>query len=132
MKKIVFIIAVVLTPLILGSWYSVTRGSMGKETVSYTLQNKTYNLLVADSPEEWSTGLMHVTKKDGFDGMLFIFPDYSLRTFWNKNTLVDLDVYWIKDDTVVGKSDLPSITKTKSVVTVGSPSEVNKVVEIIK
>jgi len=74
---------------------------------------------------------MFYKKPVDFDGMIFIFPDKDYRTFWNKNTYLDLDVYWLNDDKVVGKSFLPSILKSKKVVTVGSGEEVNRVVEII-
>ena len=36
--------------------------------------------------------------------MIFIFPDKERQTFWNKNTYLDLDIYWMNDDKVVGKS----------------------------
>ncbi|GBD03801.1 Aldose sugar dehydrogenase YliI [bacterium HR19] len=116
------------------------------DSVSYKLEGKFYNLLVADEPAEWLRGLMFARKcADGFfdfsyeitpclnwwDGMIFIFPDKMVRSFWNKNTLVDIDIYWINDDDVIGKAFLPSFERTKKIYTVTSPSQVNKVVEII-
>ena len=105
-----------------------------KEFINYSINNTKYKLLVADEQEEWQKGLMFYKNKQelkGADGMIFIFPDKDYRTFWNKNTYLDLDVYWLNDDKVVGKSFLPSILKSKKVVTVGSGEEVNRVVEII-
>ena len=52
---------------------------------------------------------MNVRVLPSFDGMVFEFPDRQYRTFWNKNTYMDLDLYWMNDDVVVGKSVLPSI-----------------------
>lgn len=75
---------------------------------------------------------MSVRKLDNADGMIFIFPDKQTRIFWNKNTHLDLDVYWIEDNEIVGKDYLPSIDKSKEVVVVQSKVEVNKVVEIIR
>lgn len=101
----------------------------------YTIDNKTYKLLTARNQTEWEKGLMfYKSKKElkGADGMIFIFPDKQPRTFWNKNTYLDLDVYWIDDDKVVGKDFLPSILKTKEPYTISSKSEVNKVIEIIR
>lgn len=117
------------------------------DSVRYKLDGKIYKLLVADEPGEWSRGLMFIRKcTDEFydfsyqinpclnwcDGMLFIFPDRRVRNFWNKNTLVDLDIYWIDNDKVIGRDFLPSFEKTRKIYTVASPSEVDKVVEIIK
>ena len=102
------------------------------DTILYKLDGKSYNLLLSDSPEEQTRGLMYVKKLKDADGMIFVFPDKQLRSFWNKNTLMDLDVYWLEDDRIVGKSLLPSIEKSKSIKTVSSPKPVNKVVELIR
>jgi len=44
------------------------------ETISLTINNKQYNLLVAKSEEEKEQGLMNVEQMDENEGMLF---DYS-------------------------------------------------------
>ncbi|GBD34309.1 Capsule biosynthesis protein CapA [bacterium HR35] len=98
----------------------------------YQINNKIYLLKIADEPLEWERGLMFVRKPIDFDGMIFIFPDKQIRSFWNKNTLVDLDIYWLDDDKIIGKDFLPSIEKTKGIYTITSPVPVNKVIEIIK
>ena len=98
----------------------------------YKINDKNYCLLIGSSRTEWERGLMFYKKPVDFDGMIFIFPDKDYRTFWNKNTYLDLDVYWLNDDKVVGKSFLPSILKSKEIVVVKSPSEVNRVIEVIR
>lgn len=100
--------------------------------INYNLENKNLRLLVADTPEKWGQGLMFFRKLEGVDGMIFIFPDKQPRTFWNKNTLMDLDLYWIDDDKVVSKNSLPSIEKSKEIITVNSDKQVDKVIEIPK
>ena len=74
---------------------------------------------------------MFYKKPVNFDGMIFIFPEKQVRTFWNKNTYMDLDIYWMDDGKIIGKSLLPSILKTKKIITVSS-GKVNQVVEIIR
>ncbi|PIY72292.1 hypothetical protein COY87_01775 [Candidatus Roizmanbacteria bacterium CG_4_10_14_0_8_um_filter_33_9] len=94
-----------------------------------------YHLLIADTPEKWKKGLMYVREKQdihGLDGMLFQFPSSKTRTFWNKNTISDLTLYWVNNEKVVGTSNLPSIEKSKNIVMESSPSEVDVVIEIIK
>lgn len=100
--------------------------------INYQLQSTNYRLLVADTAEKWENGLMFFRKLEGVEGMIFLFPDKQPRIFWNKNTLMDLDLLWIDDDKVVGKSFLPSIEKSKDIVTVNSPKPVNIVIEIPK
>lgn len=99
--------------------------------ISYKLENKTYRLLVADTPKLWEEGLMYIKKQEGFDGMVFYFPEKEFRSFWNKNTLLDLDIYWLIDDRVIGKEVLSAITKN-GLRTVSSLQPVNRVIEIIR
>jgi len=97
----------------------------------YELENKVYKLLTAQNEKEWAQGLMNVKCPCDFDGMLFIFPDKQIRSFWNQNTFVDLRIYWLDDEKIVGKDYLPSILKTKDPIIITSPLPVNRVIELI-
>jgi len=98
---------------------------------TFKLEGKTYKLLIAQNEKEWAQGLMNVQCPCDFDGMLFIFPDKQVRSFWNQNTFVDLNVYWLDENKVVGKDYLPSILKTKEPLVITSPLPVNRVIELI-
>ena len=50
---------------------------------------------VADSQEEWEKGLMHREEVPPGTGMLFVWEEAEVRSFWMKNTLVSLDVAFI-------------------------------------
>lgn len=102
-----------------------------EKVVLYTVEGKTYRVYVADTKEKREKGLMNIKKLKNADGMLFLFSDTQYRTFWNKNTYLDLDIFWINDNTITGTSFLPSIEKSKDIVTVSSLKQVNKVLEII-
>ncbi len=136
MKRIYFFILVVFPILIifllLLNLILPSRKSQGYETVEYRLEGKKHHLLVADTREKWEKGLMNFRKLEGVQGMIFIFPDKQLRHFWNKNTYLDLDVYWLDDDKIVGKDFLPSIVKSKQLVIINSKAKVNKVIEIVR
>ena len=127
MRKI-YLITLFLFLLIAIAFYNSNK----KETINYKIKNKTYKLLVADSSKEWERGLMGVKELNNTDGMIFLFPDKKPRVFWNKGTLLDLDVYWILDDKVIGRDFLPSTENSKGVIYVSSPVPVNKVVELIR
>ena len=104
------------------------------QTISYQLKAKSHKLLLADSPAKWEKGLMYVKNKEdigGLDGMLFQFPDKKIRTFWNKNTVSNLDLYWIDGDNIVGTSKLPAIGKSGDITTASSPQGVDGVVELL-
>ncbi|MBI5127353.1 DUF192 domain-containing protein [Candidatus Roizmanbacteria bacterium] len=130
MKKIFIVAAVILTTVILFMFLNKK-----SSFIEYKLNGKIYKLLPAKSSSEWERGLMNYRSKKelkGADGMIFIFPNKNFRTFWNENTYLDLDIYWLNDDKVVGKSFLPSIEKSREAVTVDSLKAVNKVIEIIR
>ena len=97
--------------------------------IEYKLEGKDYKLLLADTPEKWERGLMYFRSLERVDGMIFIFPDKEIRTFWNKNTLMDLELLWIDGDKVIGRSELPSIEKSKEIVNISSPKPADKVIE---
>ncbi len=97
------------------------------------VEGKKLKLIIAENPKQWSQGLMFVKEKsEDFDGMIFKFPSASRRMFWNMNTFVDLKLYWMRDGKIIGTSDLPSITKSKTVVTRSSPGPADTVIEAIQ
>jgi uncharacterized membrane protein (UPF0127 family) len=99
--------------------------------MNFTMYGKSYDLLVADTPQKQEKGLMFYRSLPGVDGMIFLFPDKDIRSFWNKNTYMDLDIYWVDGTNVVGKTELPSVEE-KGVVIVNSDKKVDKVIEIPK
>jgi uncharacterized membrane protein (UPF0127 family) len=132
MVKIRYIFLLVVSFLLLFLFFYFKKS---QKLISYSLEGKTYKLIIAKTPIEHQKGLMfYRSKKElkGADGMIFIFSNKNYRTFWNKNTFLDLDVYWIDGDRIVGKDFLPSIEKTKEILTISSPKPVNKVVEIVR
>ena len=50
---------------------------------------------IARTLEEISKGLMQRERLGEYSGMLFVFPDESQRSFWMKNTLINLDIVFI-------------------------------------
>lgn len=134
-----FLLIGALAPIIVQYKSSLTGFSQAQnqtwenyETTSLEIEGKTYSLLVADTPAKSQKGLMFVKKPTDVQGMIFKYHDTSTRFFWNKNTFVDLQLIWMNEGEVVGKSDLPSIEKSKTIVTVQSPRPADTVVEIIQ
>ncbi|MCS7263167.1 MAG: DUF192 domain-containing protein [Aquificaceae bacterium] len=88
-------------------------------------------LMVADTPQAHERGLMGYKSLGEFDGMVFLYKDRAVRHFWNKNTHLELDLYWIDGDRVIGRSYLPPYQRAGLVV-VSSPGPVDKVVELLR
>lgn len=98
-----------------------------------SIGGKKHRVLVADTPDRWSYGLMNVQGRAdicGYDGMIFTFPVEMPQTFWNESTFINLDLYWMRDRTVIGSSRLDAISEVGKVV-VQSPGPVDAVVEIL-
>ena len=58
---------------------------------------------IADTPLERQKGLMFRTSMGEKEGMLFLFADEAPRSFWMHNTLIPLDMIFIRADrTVLG------------------------------
>lgn len=135
MKKLLIILTIVLVTVFLITQFQETKlKNQYKDfsIINYSLQSKNYKLLVADTPEKWKNGLMFFEKLDGVDGMIFIFPDRQVRSFWNKNTYLSLELIWLDGSTIVGIDKLPSIKKSKEIISITSLKPVDKVVELVR
>jgi uncharacterized membrane protein (UPF0127 family) len=58
-------------------------------------ENVTVTLRVADESDERTRGLMYRQSLANRSGMVFVYDDKNPRTFWMKNTYVDLDVIFV-------------------------------------
>jgi uncharacterized membrane protein (UPF0127 family) len=129
-KTIILILIFAIFIFFLFSYFKFKKTK--EKLIPFELEGKTYLLKEAKNPKEWKRGLMLLKKPVNYDGMIFIFPNKEIRSFLNKNTFFDLDIYWLEDNKIIGKDFLPSITKSKNIITKTSPAPVNIVVEIIK
>ncbi|MBI2508329.1 DUF192 domain-containing protein [Candidatus Woesearchaeota archaeon] len=63
-----------------------------------TINDKSFNIEIADNPAERAKGLMFRKDLDKDSGMLFIFPNSEKHSFWMKNTFIPLDIIWIDEN----------------------------------
>ena len=86
--------------------------SLATESVTLRMNgDRTMNLNVeiADEPPEWAVGLMNRSELSKGSGMLFVFPNDAERSFWMKNTPLDLDILFFTNtgDLVSAESMIP-------------------------
>lgn len=76
-------------------------------TVTLPITNKgSYLCYVADTPETEQVGLMNVTESDlPVDrGMIFVFSEDRYLSFWMRNTIIPLDIAYIRSDGTIVKT----------------------------
>ena len=86
----------------------------------------TINAYVADTPAKRTQGLMHVRDLPENEGMLFVFSPPRYVSMWMKNTVISLDIVFIKADGTIALvhqkakplslQSIPSIHKVKWVL----------------
>lgn len=72
---------------------SATTGTTN--TVTVTLKGEDFALDVAADADSRTQGLMGVAEIPDDGGMIFIFPDAGVRSFWMGHCLTDIDVVFV-------------------------------------
>lgn len=83
---------------------------------------------VAVTPQEHMQGLMYRTELPEDQGMLFIFTDSQPRGFWMRNTLIPLDMIFIKEDGVI--ANIHAGAKPRDETVIYSDGPVFRVLEL--
>lgn len=110
------------------------KDTVDRELVSIMVGDETkLKVEIVNSVESTQQGLSG-RDEIGNDGMLFIFPESSMRTFWMFDMKFDLDFVWINGDEVVGlskniKKPAPG-TINKDIERVSIKKDSNKVLEL--
>ncbi len=65
---------------------------------SVELGGKRFSVEIADTQQKQTLGLMFRDSMPADQGMIFIFPTESPRSFWMKNTRIPLDIMYFDTD----------------------------------
>jgi len=83
---------------------------------------------VATSDAEQSYGLMFVKSLDDDQGMIFPYNPPRVVAFWMKNTLISLDMLFVRPDRTIGR--IVSMAKPQDLTPIPSQEPVIAVIEI--
>lgn len=95
----VFLAALFLLPL-----FASPSGCQEKHTLGVSFENPDgsrspqIDAEVVRTPSSRSMGLMYRRELAPEAGMFFIFPESAKRSFWMKNTYVELDIIYLDDE----------------------------------
>jgi uncharacterized protein len=89
---------------------------------------KRFLVQVARTPEQQETGLMWRKAMPHQEGMLFVFPTAKPATFWMRNTLLPLDLLFVRSDGTI--ANIAPNAKPKSLELLSSRGHVIAVLEI--
>lgn len=99
------------------------------QAISYvTLKGKTFYVELAENDEQHATGLMFREHMAADRGMLFIFRNEYMQAFWMKNTLIPLDMIFVRADGTIDRIAENTIPELLEPVVSGG--EVSAVLEL--
>lgn len=138
MKRLIAIFIIILVILILlglrfGHRIKNTDNDSNNDTVSDTVskiqiqtesETLTLNIEIARTPEERETGLSNRQSLPETHGMLFIFQDEQIHTFWMKDTYIPLDIIFINSNKrIVHISENTLLNQTQEIYSSLEPSQ---------
>jgi hypothetical protein len=97
-------------------------------TISQGAEVHRFTVEVARTSEEQAQGLMFRTELDADRGMLFPFPQPKTAAFWMRNTLIPLDMIFVRADGSIDRIAENTVPQDESPVASGG--EVSAVLEL--
>ncbi|MBD1846066.1 DUF192 domain-containing protein [Cyanobacteria bacterium FACHB-63] len=113
---------------------TVSDSSMGQIlplSASFKVADQVIKLEVARTPDEQATGLMYRTSLADDRGMLFPFNPPRPAQFWMKNTLIPLDMLFLRNGIIRSIAANVPPCQANPCPTYGSPTEeIDQVIEL--
>ena len=78
-----------------------------------------FTIEVATTPAQQEHGLMFRTSLDEHAGMLFIFPSDQDISMWMKNTLIPLDMLFVKSDGTIAHIAHDAVPQSEAIISSG-------------
>ncbi len=72
--------------------FSASAEEIKFQTKQIVVQGVPLKVAIADDTAKRTRGMMFVSKWDKYQGMLFLFEDDQIRSFWMRNTLLPLSL----------------------------------------
>ncbi|MBU4274316.1 DUF192 domain-containing protein [Patescibacteria group bacterium] len=96
MKKLLIISILLATVIIIVVTVFLLRCDEKISRICFS--NYCFNAEIANTPKTREKGLMFRENIEQNEGMLFIFPEEDIYSFWMKDTLISLDIIWLNSN----------------------------------
>lgn len=108
------------------------RPPFSSETAVVTIDGRTVDAEIADTGPLRERGLSYRDRLEPDTGMLFVYGDASVRSFWMFEMRFCLDIIWINDGRIVGAAQAacPASEPDDDIPRFGSPVPVQYVLEV--
>jgi uncharacterized protein len=77
--------------------HMASTASSGLEVTTIEISGTSFVVEVASTPSSRQQGLMYRDSLEEDHGMLFVYPDTALRTFWMANTKIPLSIAFVTE-----------------------------------
>ncbi len=104
MKNYVLMFVVLTIVLILSILvFFIVKNQMDKpEIKNLQIGDKHYQVEIVRSEKDQIKGLSDRNSLEDIDGMLFVYDDSRIRSFWMEGMRFDLDIIWIRNSKIIG------------------------------
>lgn len=101
-----------------------------KKKAEIKIKNTTIKADVVDTLEAQIQGLSGREKLEKNEGMLFVYADKEVRTFWMKDMLFPIDIIWIANNKIVDISENLPIPENGYIKRATPKEKINYVLEV--
>lgn len=112
----------------------ILTGCSQQNLSSVAINDKVFKVEVVTEETEQQQGLSGRQSLAADQGMLFVFPDKQVRSFWMKDMNFNIDLLWLDNDKIIGwQVDLSAPDRNISeekLINYTSPQPVDKVLEL--
>ncbi len=115
------VIAGLVTVLFLAVWAHAAEMPLGKVTVKTATGEHVFTVERAETQAHKSRGLMHRRHMKADHGMLFTWPDERNVSMWMSNTVLSLDMVFIKKDGRVHRVQANTVPFSETIIEAGVP-----------
>lgn len=122
--RLAFLVAALLLPLgVPAAPFAAKAIAVARVPLTIETRNglRHYRVELADDPDEQTRGLMFRTALPRDGGMIFPFPRPQRATFWMKNTLIPLDLIFIRSDGTIARVAANATPLSLDLIDAGEP-----------